>query len=108
MELTTIAGFAAGPFLTIFLGWLFTILARAFYGDWDQALIPNGAKLTIAPLIGIALGILAMHADTILLSTPLQINIVSWIKYCMAGFLLGAVAIGLNEMRSGGRSPGPR
>lgn len=81
MELTTIAGYAAGPFLSIFLGWLFTIMARSFYGDWDQALIPNGAKITVAPLIGIGLGILGMYADTTLLDPPLQINVVSWIKY---------------------------
>lgn len=103
MELTTIAGFAAGPFLSIFLGWFFMILGRAFYGGWDQSLVPNGLKVTLAPIMGIVLGILAMYADTILLDPALQINIVSWLKYCMAGFLLGAVAIGLNEMRNGGK-----
>jgi hypothetical protein len=104
MELTTIAGFAAGPFLVIFLGWFFTILARTFYGDWDQVLIPNGVKITIAPIVGIGLGIIGMFADTTLLDPPLKITLVSWIKYIMAGFLLGAVTIGLNEMRNGGKS----
>ncbi len=104
MELTTIAGYAAGPFLTILLGWLFTITARIFYKEWDQSLIPNGAKVAAAPIVGFGLGVLGMYADTILLNPPLQINIVSWIKYGFAGFLLGALAIGLNEMRKGGGS----
>ena len=103
MELTTIAGFAAAPLLTIILGWLFTILARAFYGEWNQEKLENGFKVTIAPIFGMGLGVLAMYSDTILLSPPLQINIVSWVKYCIAGFLLGAAAIGLNQIQRGGK-----
>jgi len=103
MELTTIAGIAAGPFLAALLSWLFTILGRVFYQQWDPTLLPNGAKRAIAPVVGVWLGILAMFADTILLTPPLEINIVSIIKYCVAGFSLGVLSIGYNELTKGNK-----
>ena len=103
MELTTIAGFAAAPLLMVILGWAFNILARIIYGQWNQDMLPNGVKVTIAPLVGVGLGFLTMLTDTYLLNPPLAINIVSWIKYGFAGFLLGAAAIGLNQIQKGGK-----
>jgi len=103
MELTTIAGIAAGPFLAAVLGWLFTILGRIFSQQWDPGLVPNGAKRVVAPVVGVVLGIMAMYADTIILSPPLQVNLVSWIKYCIAGFSLGVLAIGYNELSKGNK-----
>ena len=103
MELTTIAGIAAGPFLAAFLGWLFTLVAGLLFRQWDPTLVPNGAKRVVAPVVGVGLGILAMYADTVLLDPPLSINIVSWIKYCIAGFSLGVLAIGYNELSKGNK-----
>ena len=103
MDLTTIAGFAAGPFLMVILGWFFTLMGRVVYGQWDQAIVPNGAKIVIAPVVGVGLGILGMFADTIIGEPPITVNVVSWVKYCFAGFLLGATAIGLNQMYKGGK-----
>lgn len=104
MDLTTIAGFASAPLLTYILSWLFTIMAAIVYKEWDQSLIPNGAKVAISPMVGIGLGFLGMLADTELLNPPLVISVVAYIKYGVAGFLLGAAAIGLDMMKKGGQS----
>uniref|UniRef100_A0A6M3LD96 Uncharacterized protein n=1 Tax=viral metagenome TaxID=1070528 RepID=A0A6M3LD96_9ZZZZ len=105
MELTTIAGFAAVPFLMVVSGWIFTLLAKLVKGQWDQSLLENGLKITIVPLMGMALGVLAMFADTdpSILNPPLVITTVSWVKYLGAGFMMGAGAIGLNQIQKGGR-----
>jgi uncharacterized membrane-anchored protein len=83
--------------LMVLLGFLFMIVAQVFYkGDQNQ--IPNEVKKETAVCVGMLVGILFMYYNANLPDTSMTINFVTVIKYLFGGFMMGANAIGLNQL----------
>ena len=83
--------------LMVLLGFLFMIIAQMFYKG-DQNLISNEIKKELAVVVGMGIGILFMFYNASIPGTTMVIDFVTVIKYLFGGFMMGANAIGLNQL----------
>lgn len=82
--------------LMVLLGLAFMVM-----GKGDSSTVPNVAKKVIAVGGGISLGILFMFYNQAL-DPAMPINIVTVVKYIFGGLMMGANAIGLDQLLKGG------
>jgi hypothetical protein len=87
--------------LMALLGLLFMLL-----GKGDPSTVPNVEKKLVAVIAGIFLGILFMFYNKALDPT-LEISIVTLVKYLFGGLMMGANAIGLDQLMKGGMTKEP-
>jgi len=83
--------------LMVLLGLLFMAMGRG-----DASVIPNITKKMIAVGMGIALGILFMFYN-MELDPQLKPTLTVIIKYVFGGLMMGANAIGLDQLTKGGK-----
>jgi len=83
--------------LMVLLGFLFMVIAQMFYKG-DQTLISNEIKKELAVVVGMGVGILFMFYNAAIPGSEVVIDLITVVKYLFGGFMMGANAIGLNQL----------
>src|SRR3972149_3293401 len=81
--------------MMVLLGLLFMAM-----GKGEPAAVPNVTKKIIAVVLGIAMGILFMFYNQVL-DSKMVIDLVTIVKYVFGGLMMGANAIGLDQLPKG-------
>jgi len=80
--------------LTIVAGFVFVLISK----DNDPASVPNKIKVAVVVGIGTLLGLLYLFYLAAIPETKVAVNLVSIVKYVFGGFMMGATAIGINQV----------
>jgi hypothetical protein len=80
--------------LTIIAGFIFVLMAK----DNDPTSISNKIKVAVVVGVGTLLGILYLFYLAAIPETAVKVSLVTIVKYVFGGFMMGASAIGINQV----------